>query len=308
MMLFIFISFISSTLHRGDDPYAILGVSRDATMQEIRSAFRKIAFDHHPDRHKGDEESYKIWLRANDAYDLLTDPQSKLRYDQYGTVSDDDYNQQNQNQNSHYYSNHYYQNYQTSRNYQTSENYENTKPKYTAPLVTQQLFPYLARDGSEWIIFVSQNFDCPKCPKQQEIWDELANEIKDYVKVGRLDATQAPDLIEKLGVTTLPQFLSVKMINTEKQEYKVKKIGNHFKSKENAVSAVFKHWKSSIKTINDYHSFENWLNKNSNKVHVIEISNEKKISIHFRYSASKLRKNAIFGSVQTSSISNFQKE
>lgn len=59
------------------DYYSILGVSKNATTQEIKKAYRKLAMQHHPDR-GGDE---KIFRQVSDAYDILSDPQKKQRYD-----------------------------------------------------------------------------------------------------------------------------------------------------------------------------------------------------------------------------------
>ncbi|MDY7019587.1 MAG: molecular chaperone DnaJ [Chloroflexota bacterium] len=67
------------------DYYEILGLSHDASEDEIRSAFRKLAFQHHPDRSKapGAEEKFK---EANEAYQVLSDPKKRRSYDRYGRV------------------------------------------------------------------------------------------------------------------------------------------------------------------------------------------------------------------------------
>lgn len=291
-MIFLLIFLISSTLRRGDDPYAILGVTRDATAQQIRTAFRKIAFDHHPDRHKGDEDSYRIWLRANDAYEILSNPQRKLKYDQDGTVSENDDQPQHHQNTAGFYG---YQNQGSS--------YTTQPPRYHTPLMTEQLFPYLARDGNEWILFAFQHFDCPSCNDQQQLWEKFAYDVKDYVKVGRLDVTQAPNLAEELKISKVPQFLSVKLINQSK--YEVHKLGSRFSTKEAAMNALFKHWKSTIIHFSiKSSSFNNWIsNQHQSKVHVVEVrtDTEKSETIHFKYAASKLRYSCVFASVTVKS-------
>ena len=57
-----------------DDPYKVLGVSRDATDDEIKKAYRKLAMKYHPDRNPGDEEAAKKMQQINAAYDQLTNP------------------------------------------------------------------------------------------------------------------------------------------------------------------------------------------------------------------------------------------
>jgi molecular chaperone DnaJ len=62
------------------DYYEVLGVSKDASADEIKKAFRKAAIEHHPDR-GGDESKFK---EVNEAYEVLKDQSKKQRYDQFG--------------------------------------------------------------------------------------------------------------------------------------------------------------------------------------------------------------------------------
>ncbi|MEX1010439.1 MAG: molecular chaperone DnaJ [Balneolaceae bacterium] len=66
------------------DYYEILGVSRQATGDELKKAYRKRAMKYHPDRNKGDEAAAKKFKEASEAYEVLQDPQKRQRYDQYG--------------------------------------------------------------------------------------------------------------------------------------------------------------------------------------------------------------------------------
>ncbi len=65
------------------DYYDILGVGSDATDKEIRKAFRKLAFEYHPDHNRGDgaEEQFK---EMNEAYQVLSDPDKRASYDRFG--------------------------------------------------------------------------------------------------------------------------------------------------------------------------------------------------------------------------------
>src|SRR5215203_6311330 len=72
------------------DFYDVLGVSRDASEEDIKKAYRKLAMKHHPDRNhsKGDEKAAKAsedkFKEAKEAYEMLSDPQKKAAYDRFG--------------------------------------------------------------------------------------------------------------------------------------------------------------------------------------------------------------------------------
>ena len=66
------------------DYYQILGVDRDATAQEIKSAYRKMAVKYHPDRNPGDEEAEEKFKQAAEAYSVLSDADKRARYDHFG--------------------------------------------------------------------------------------------------------------------------------------------------------------------------------------------------------------------------------
>lgn len=67
------------------DYYQVLGVPRTATQKEIRSAFRKLAAKHHPDRNKDDPHAEERFKEVNEAYTVLSDEEKRRFYDQYGT-------------------------------------------------------------------------------------------------------------------------------------------------------------------------------------------------------------------------------
>jgi len=70
------------------DYYAILGVSRDASEEEIKRAFRRLAKKYHPDRNKGNKEAERRFKEINEAHSILTDKEKRAQYDRFGTVRD----------------------------------------------------------------------------------------------------------------------------------------------------------------------------------------------------------------------------
>src|SRR5512136_1227334 len=65
------------------DYYEVLGLKRDATEEEIKKAYRKLAFKYHPDRNK-DKEAEGRFKEINEAYEVLSDSQKRASYDRYG--------------------------------------------------------------------------------------------------------------------------------------------------------------------------------------------------------------------------------
>jgi len=66
------------------DYYKILGVSRNATEDEIKKSYRKVAMEHHPDRNPGNKEAEEKFKIASEAYEVLRDPEKREIYDRYG--------------------------------------------------------------------------------------------------------------------------------------------------------------------------------------------------------------------------------
>jgi molecular chaperone DnaJ len=66
------------------DYYQVLGVNKSASEAEIKKAYRKLALQYHPDRNKGNKESEAKFKEVTKAYEVLSDPQKKQAYDQYG--------------------------------------------------------------------------------------------------------------------------------------------------------------------------------------------------------------------------------
>src|SRR6188768_3480922 len=66
------------------DYYEILGVSKSASQDEIKKAYRKVAMQYHPDRNPGDKPSEEKFKEAAEAYEILSDPDKKAQYDRFG--------------------------------------------------------------------------------------------------------------------------------------------------------------------------------------------------------------------------------
>lgn len=66
------------------DYYEVLGVDKKATAEELKKAYRKMALKYHPDKNPGDKEAEEKFKEAAEAYDILSDPDKRAKYDTYG--------------------------------------------------------------------------------------------------------------------------------------------------------------------------------------------------------------------------------
>jgi molecular chaperone DnaJ len=68
-------------------PYEVLGVTKNASADEVKKAYRKLARRHHPDANAGDKDSEERFKEVQNAYDVLSNPEKRKRYDSFGSTN-----------------------------------------------------------------------------------------------------------------------------------------------------------------------------------------------------------------------------
>ncbi|MEE3315182.1 MAG: DnaJ domain-containing protein [Treponema sp.] len=102
-----------------EDLYQVLGVEKSATAEDIKKAYRNLAFKYHPDRNNGDATAEEKFKKINEAYSVLGDESKRKQYDMYGSTS---YSNTNNAGNGSYANNNYgYGTYWRTGSYDYSE-------------------------------------------------------------------------------------------------------------------------------------------------------------------------------------------
>ncbi|CAH0581155.1 unnamed protein product [Chrysodeixis includens] len=147
--------------------YEILGVSKKASAQEIRQAYKKLAVKFHPDKNPGEDEQEKF-LKITEAYETLKDPDKRKNYDVYGSFS-----------------------YSRKYDYRSQSEYDNLfynglyhNDPYVDTLSGASFKNYM-KEGFYFINFYSPF--CPPCQNVAEHWKKLAEMYKGIVKIGAVN-------------------------------------------------------------------------------------------------------------------------
>ena len=154
--------------------YEVLGISKTASADEIKKAYRNLAFKYHPDRNSGDKVAEEKFKEINEAYDVLSDEKKRADYDSFGTSNshysgtNNSYNRNNDftneetfwnwfngNTTNSYGSNNSYRNYyyQSTNSYNKKEDYVSKKSLFKTLLYKiLQVFVGLFLTNVLWII------------------------------------------------------------------------------------------------------------------------------------------------------------
>lgn len=185
----VFSVIVLSMSEASEDFYELLGVSRSATVKEIRKAFKKLAVKYHPDKNKNDTQADAKFIQMASAYETLKDPETRKSYDLFGEPGKLDEKQK----------------------YQSYNYYQNEFGLYDddALIVTLSKADYevnILDPSQAWFV----NFYSPQCHHCRilaPIWRKLAAELEGVVRIGAVNCEEDWVLCHQLGIHSYPSLL-----------------------------------------------------------------------------------------------------
>lgn len=284
-MLIFFFHICISTLKNGDNPYKILGISKTATRQEIKKAFRNLTFQLHPDHNKKEDTTSK-WVRVNDAYELLSDPDRKAMFDRFGVISDGvPISERDENPfgdiNEHFYKN-------------EGDGFDKVNPK--TPLVTVVNFDDFIKDGNETLFLIYSSLACPECQTPLKIFENFAERFQKYCRCARIDVAFSSALAQELGANGMPTVLYYR------KDENGKVVSDYINSRIVSVLQISiflaQHWDIQIYRIKNAKDFDSFMKYSKGTVRVIQFGSGHETTLQYIHFVKLFSKKASFGFIE----------
>ncbi|CAG9826607.1 unnamed protein product [Diabrotica balteata] len=181
---------ISISAAEENDYYKLLGINRDATVKEIRKAFKTLAVKLHPDKNKDDENADKNFILLARAYEVLKDPDSRKHYDLYGEQTPST---------------------QFKKKYHSYSYYHDQFGIYDDDpiIVTLSRYDYevnILDTNQAWFVnFYSPN--CHHCHDLAPTWRKLAKELEGVIRIAAVNCEDDYKLCHQLNIRAYPTLL-----------------------------------------------------------------------------------------------------
>ena len=264
-MFFTLFFLISCELKEGDNPYEILGLPKTASKPEIKSAYKKLTEKYHPDLNKEDGSQQK-WIRINEAYEILSDPDRKARFDKFGTISND-----------------FDQGISDEKRYFTEESIINLKSNLKE--ITSDNFDNFTQNTGDYIFLIYRSVLCDECDIYLAIFNSFQKAYKKLVRCGIIDIASESELCKKFKVINIPTLIFYKKTANE----------THFTIKEKEItkiSDIENFWKDQypahIEILKTKQNLNSFINDDPTQVHVIQFVRNQKETIQYHRLASVL--------------------
>ncbi|CAH1121720.1 unnamed protein product [Ceutorhynchus assimilis] len=189
ILFFFSLSFLCTISQENDDYYKLLNIPRDATLQEIRKAFKIMAVKFHPDKNQEDPDAEKKFIKLAKAYEVLKDPSSRKQYDLHG---DEEFKDRKQNYHSYsYYRDHF-------------GIYDDDPIIVTLSKNDYEL--NVLDENQVWFVnFYSPH--CSHCHDMAPIWRKLALELEGVVRIAAVNCEEDYPLCHQLGIRAYPTLM-----------------------------------------------------------------------------------------------------
>lgn len=280
-MLFVLIGAIVAPLAPGQDPYAILGVNRDADTKEIRAAFRVKTRKFHPDVNREPDANRK-WILISDAYELLLDPKKREKYDRLGLIDESlrDFKETNHKDKIKTIIAQ-----ETARRSATQFGEFDRKEKSDAVLeLDDASFFSKTRDGRPWIIYVYNS--ATDASSQRTLLDDIVLKTGFLFGIAKVRLNTSSKTAKFLKVRRAPQIIVV-------DEDRVSHFTGELKI-TNLVRFAAQKFGSDVVNVQNDADILAWRKANLDKVHVLLFSNLKQAPTSFDLVSAFLKRTAVF--------------
>ncbi|KAM3719801.1 DnaJ [Dirofilaria immitis] len=182
-----------------EDPYQVLGISRRATIDEIKRAYKALVKEWHPDKNKK-PNAHEKFMAITRAYEILSDPLKKERYDKFGSFDDPP--------SSHTYTHHPFDDLFDFG----FGGFDNGNSFFQKHRISMRTFSHtlLKRSYSQPIIIFAYSGYCQFCFYLEPIWQNIVNDLEPLgYGIGTVNAITDGNLMEKMRISRLPSIVVV---------------------------------------------------------------------------------------------------
>uniref|UniRef100_A0A1I8ETE4 J domain-containing protein n=1 Tax=Wuchereria bancrofti TaxID=6293 RepID=A0A1I8ETE4_WUCBA len=182
-----------------EDPYQVLGVSRKATIKEIRHAYKALAKEWHPDKSE-EPDSHEKFMAIIHAYEILSDPVKRERYDKFDSFDDPS-------------SSHAYTHYPSDDLFGFGfGGFDNGNSFFQKHRISTRIFSHslMGRSYFQPIIMFAYSGYCQLCFHLEPIWQSVVNDLEPLgYGIGTVNAITDSNLLEKMRISRLPSIIVV---------------------------------------------------------------------------------------------------
>ena len=298
MFFFLFFCFSLSALVKGQDPYAILGVSRTATKAEIMKAFRAKAKQYHPDRNKA-EGAQALWIKINDAYELLSDPKAREKYDKFGLVDESMDNSPKRNNQGDIVRQIINREMASRSANQNFGEFDRRQKQEVVISMDDSSFDFQTSDGRPWVILMHQSEG--EYRAYQSILEDLFQKTGLLFGIAKMDARRSMKAAQRFKIKHTPQIVVYDPNSGKSHLY------NGQMQLNKIITFATRRFGADVTVVENDEEMLVWRKKNLDKLHVILFSDLKKTPNSFLLAAAFLKKICVFAfaSIDKDTIPNF---